>query len=271
MDAISDKQTGQHFENLTVARVIHKGAQSIATGRRCRLPAEHDLSFPGAAASAYRQTSRTMWTSLAISLLTCLLPASLPAQHNADKTQDNSKVLVARTGNAAKDIPVAVTADANYVIGPEDLLDISVWKEPDLTRTVPVRPDGKISLPLLNDVQAAGQTPTQLATHVTESLKRYVTDPQVTVIVTAINSQRIYVLGEVTRAGAYPMLPGMTVLQALSSAGGFTQYAHTQKIYVLRQGSGGSTKASFNYKDFLNGRNPEQNIVLKVGDTIVVP
>jgi polysaccharide export outer membrane protein len=157
------------------------------------------------------------------------------------------------------------------VIGPEDLLDISVWKEPDLTRTVPVRPDGKISLPLLNDVQAAGETPTQLAAHVTESLKRYVTDPQVTVIVTAINSQRIYLLGEVTRAGAYPLLPGMTVLQALSSAGGLTQYARLQKIYVLREGEGSQTKFPFNYKEFLKGRNPEQNVALKVGDTIVVP
>jgi|SRR5437879_1693150 len=271
MDAISAKQTGQHFEDLlTVEGIIHRGALSIATGRQCRLPAKYAFSFAGAAPSAHRQTSRTRWTSLAI-LLTCLLPASLPAQQSADKKQDNSKVLVARTGNFAKDIPVAVTANANYVIGPEDLLDISVWKEPDLTRTVPVRPDGKISLPLLNDVQAAGQTPTQLATHVTESLKRYVTDPQVTVIVTAINSQRIYLLGEVTRAGAYPLLPGMTVLQALSSAGGLTQYAHSQKIYVLREGNGGPTKASFNYKDFLKGRNPEQNVVLKVGDTIVVP
>ena len=103
-----------------------------------------------------------------------------------------------------------------------------------LTKTVPVRPDGKISLPLLNDVQAAGLTPTQLATQITESLKKFVTDPQVTVIVREINSQRVYLLGEVTRAGAYPLLPGMTVLQALSSAGGFTQFANIKKIYVLR-------------------------------------
>jgi polysaccharide export outer membrane protein len=126
-------------------------------------------------------------------------------------------------------------------------------------------------LPLLNDVPAAGQTPTQLAARVTESLKRYVSDPQVAVIVTATNSQRIYLLGEVTRAGAYPLLPGMTVLQALSSAGGLTQYAHTQKIYVLRQGDSGQTKLPFNYKDVLKGKNPEQNLVLKLGDTIVIP
>ena len=109
------------------------------------------------------------------------------------------------------------------------MLDISVWKEPELTRAVPVRPDGKISLPLLNDVQAAGKTPLQLATDITAGLKKYVTDPQVTVIVTTINSQRVYILGEVNRAGAYPLLPNMTVLQALSSAGGFTQFANLKK------------------------------------------
>jgi polysaccharide biosynthesis/export protein len=215
--------------------------------------------------------SKTPWIGLAIFALTILGSGSVTAQQSADKGQKPNQVLLARTRTVAKSVPYSVAPDANYVIGPEDLLDISVWKEPDLTRTVPVRPDGKISLPLLNDVQAAGETPTQLAAHVTESLKRYVTDPQVTVIVTAINSQRIYLLGEVTRAGAYPLLPGMTVLQALSSAGGLTQYARLQKIYVLRDGDGGQAKFAFNYKEFLKGRNPEQNVVLKVGDTIVVP
>lgn len=209
--------------------------------------------------------------ALAICLFTCLLPFSVAAQQAQEKIPTDSKVLLARTGNIPKDVSHVVTPDLNYVIGPEDLLDVSVWKEPELTRTVPVRPDGKISLPLLNDVQAAGQTPTELATRVTESLKRYVTNPQVTVIVTAINSQRIYLLGEVTRAGAYPLLPGMTVLQALSSAGGITQYARTQKIYVLREGEGGQVKVPFNYKEFLSGKHPEQNVALKVGDTIVVP
>ena len=113
-------------------------------------------------------------------------------------------------------------------------MDINVWKEPDVSRVVPVRPDGKISLPLLNDVQAAGLTPDQLAAKVTEDLKKYVTNPQVTVIVTAINSQRVYILGEVTRPGAFPLLPGMTVLQALSSAGGFTQFAKVKSIFVRR-------------------------------------
>ncbi len=163
------------------------------------------------------------------------------------------------------------TADPNYVIGPQDVLDIDVWKETELTRSVPVRPDGKISLPLLNDVQAAGLTPTQLSEEITTELKKFITDPQVTVIVTQINSQRVYILGEMTRPGAYPLLPGMTVLQALSSAGGFTPFANMKKIYVLRNEGGKQEKFPFNYKEVVKGKNAEQNIVLKAGDQIVVP
>jgi polysaccharide biosynthesis/export protein len=134
-----------------------------------------------------------------------------------------------------------------------------------------VRPDGRISLPLLNDVQAAGLTPAQLAAQITISLKKFVTDPQVTVIVSAINSQRIYILGEVTRPGAFPMLPGMTVLQGLSSAGGFTAFARTKGIYVLRTEDGKQQKYPVNYKEVISGKHPEQDILLKAGDTIVVP
>ena len=176
------------------------------------------------------------------------------------------------TPATASDTPKkSATTDPNYVIGAQDVLDISVWKEPDVSRVVPVRPDGKISLPLLNDVQAAGLTPPQLATQITDSLKKYVTNPQVTVIVTTINSQRVYILGEVTRPGAFPILPGMSVLQALSSAGGFTQYASVKKIFVRRFENGKEVKYPFNYKDVINGKNPEQEILLKAGDTIVVP
>ncbi len=161
--------------------------------------------------------------------------------------------------------------DPGYVIGAEDELLISVWKESELTRSVPVRPDGKISIPLLNDVQAEGLTPVQLSTLITERLRKFIADPQVTVIVSAINSRRIYIVGEVGRAGAFPMLPSMTVLQALASAGGFTQYADTRKIYVLREEGGRTMKFPFNYKEALKGLRPEQNIKLKPGDTIVVP
>jgi polysaccharide biosynthesis/export protein len=167
--------------------------------------------------------------------------------------------------------PQAATTDPRYVIGAQDVLDVSVWKEPDLSRQVPVRPDGKISLPLLSDVQALGLTPTQLAAQITTGLEKFMTSPQVTVIVSQINSQRIYILGEISRAGAYGLLPGMTVLQALSNAGGFTPFANLKNIYVLRQDSGKQQKLFFNYKDVLSGKKSEQNIELKPGDTIIVP
>ena len=140
-----------------------------------------------------------------------------------------------------------------------------------MTRTVPVRPDGKISLPLINDVQAAGSTPQQLASSVTEKLRKYVQEPQVTVIVTAINSQRVFVVGEVLRAGAFPLIPGMTVLQALSSAGGFTTFADVKKIHVMRTVNGKQENLPFNYRDVLKGDNPAQNIKLLPGDTVIVP
>jgi polysaccharide biosynthesis/export protein len=159
---------------------------------------------------------------------------------------------------------------ADYVIGADDTLRISVWKEPDMSVTLPVRPDGKISIPLLDDVQAAGMTPMQLAGSIHDKLKKYIADPRVTVVVTAMNSQRIYVLGEVVHTGAMPLLPNMTVLQALSSAG-FTQFANLKAIYVLRVISGKQTKIPFNYKSAIKGRSVQENITLKPGDTIVVP
>jgi polysaccharide biosynthesis/export protein len=189
-----------------------------------------------------------------------------------DKTDAKQGAQTQGAAGATGSSPKSATADPNYLIGPQDILDIIVWKEQELTRNVPVRPDGKISLPLLNDVQAAGLTPMQLSMRITASLRKYVADPQVTVVVTQINSQRIYILGEVNRAGAYPLLPGMTVLEALSSSGGFTIFANTKKIYVLRKAADGTqAKLPFNYKNVIHGKAPEQNIPLEAGDTIVVP
>src|SRR5580700_723515 len=170
----------------------------------------------------------------------------------------------ARTEAAASAVP------SDYVIGADDTLHITVWKEPDMSVTLPVRPDGKISIPLLDDVQAAGMTPMQLALSIKDRLKKYIADPRVTVVVTAMNSQRIYVLGEVTHTGAMPLLPNMTVLQALSSAG-FTQFANLKAIYLLRVQGGKQSKIPFNYKDTIKGRGTQQNITLRPGDTIVVP
>lgn len=163
------------------------------------------------------------------------------------------------------------TTDPAYVIGPQDVLDINVWKEPDMTRVVPVRPDGKISLPLINDVQAAGQTPQQLAADITTKLRKFLTDPQVTVIVTAINSQRVFVIGEVLHAGAFQLVPGTTVLQALANAGGFTTFANVKKIHVMRVVNGKHVELPFNYREVLNGDSQDENIKLEPGDTVVVP
>jgi polysaccharide export outer membrane protein len=161
--------------------------------------------------------------------------------------------------------------EGEYKIGPQDMLRIDVWKEAEITRTIPVRPDGKISLPLLNDVQAAGLTSIELGNAIRDGLKKYINNPQVTVTVTEINSRRVYVTGEVVRSGAMPLLPNMTVLQALSSSGGFTQFAKIKSIYVLRQENGKQVKHPFNYKEVIAGKKPEDDIALQPGDVIVVP
>src|SRR5258708_2485226 len=175
------------------------------------------------------------------------------------------------TGSAVPDSKAAGSvAGPSYVIGPDDTLYISVWKEPDLTNTLPVRADGMISMPLLNDVQASSLTPMQLAASITEKLKKYVADPHVTVVVTQMNSQRVYVTGEVLHSGAMNLTPDMTVLQALATAG-FTQFANTKGIYVLREENGQQKRYPVNYKRLIKGEAGQQNITLKPGDTIVVP
>jgi polysaccharide biosynthesis/export protein len=189
------------------------------------------------------------------------------AAHGQDNSEKNKPAQEQSAATAQK----ASDQAQHYLIGAEDVLDISVWKEPELSREVPVRPDGKISLPLLNDVQAVGLTPMQLADQITAGLKKFVSSPEVTVIVKTMNSQRVYILGEVTRPGAYPLLPDMTVLQALSSGGGFTQFAKMKSIYVLRTENGKQQKYPFNYKDVVAGKQSDQNIILKPGDTVVVP
>jgi polysaccharide export outer membrane protein len=198
-----------------------------------------------------------LMSSIALAQNASALPAASSA---SDKTA---------TDKATNAAPTSL-AGPEYVIGPEDVLHIAVWKENDLTATLPVRPDGKISLPLLDDVQAAGLTPKQLADSVTERLKKYIADPRVTVVVTAINSKRIYLVGEVLHAGATPMLPNMTVLQALSSAG-LNQFANTKRIYVLRTANGKQQKLPVNYRKLVKGEEIEQNYILQPGDTIVVP
>ena len=198
---------------------------------------------------------------IVMGLLLALSGAAVWAQNS---TKDTKKPYSSSGGSSAP------SAGSDYVIGPEDVLHISVWKENDLTNTLPVRPDGKISMPLLDDVQAAGLTPMQLANSLTDKLKKYISDPRVTVVVTQMNSQKVYITGEVTHTGAMALTPNMTVLQAVASAG-FTQFANTKGIYVLRTEGGKQQKLPFNYKQVVKGESMEQNIVLHPGDTIVVP
>jgi polysaccharide export outer membrane protein len=204
---------------------------------------------------------------LAIAVLLFLSIAGWAQSDSKGKSQPNAANGVAPADDS---VHTDTSAGPSYVIGPEDVLHVSVWKEADLTNTLPVRPDGMISMPLLNDVQAAGLTPMQLAASLTEKLKKFLADPRVTVVVTQINSQRIYVTGEVLHTGAMQLLPDMTVLQAVASAG-FTQFANTKGIYILRTSNGKQQKLPFNYKQVVKGEDMSQNIVLKPGDTIVVP
>jgi polysaccharide biosynthesis/export protein len=166
----------------------------------------------------------------------------------------------------------AAHSDDSYVIGANDVLAVNVWKEPDISRSVPVRSDGKISLPLVGELQAGGQTPRQLEQEITKRLQSYISEPEVTVIVTDSKSQRVNIMGFVTRPGAYLLTSSTTVLDAIAMAGGFKDFAKQKSIYVLRQAPDGTQKRiPFNYKEVIKGKNPEQNIRLQAGDTLVVP
>jgi polysaccharide export outer membrane protein len=158
----------------------------------------------------------------------------------------------------------------SYLIGPADVLNVSVWKEATLSGMILVRPDGMISLSLIGDVQASGLTPSQLAESISAKLKKYIQEPNVSVVVAQIHSKVVYLLGEVVRRGPVDMTPGMTVLQAIASAGGLTDFANQKKIYLLRNESGTQERIPVRYKEALKG-DGTLNLALKPGDTIVVP
>ena len=163
-------------------------------------------------------------------------------------------------------------SDSSYVIGADDVLAVNVWKEPDVSRSVPVRSDGKISLPLVGELTAGGQTPLQLEQEITKRLASYISEPEVTVIVQDSKSQRINILGMVARPGTYMLTGSATILDAIAMAGGFRDFAKQKQIYVLRTNADGTEKRlAFNYKDVIKGKNPEQNVRLLPRDTVVVP
>jgi len=185
-----------------------------------------------------------------------------PSVAQADKQASETKAEGSR----------AAHSDSSYVIGANDVLAINVWKEPDISRSVPVRSDGKISLPLVGELQAGGETPRQLEQEITKRLQSYISEPEVTVIVTASNSQKVNIMGMVSRPGAYLLTSSTTVLDAIAMAGGFKDFAKQKSIYVLRQAPDGTQKrVPFNYKDVIKGKNADQNIRLQAGDTVVVP
>lgn len=163
-----------------------------------------------------------------------------------------------------------VDVDPNYIIGPEDSIRVDVWKEPNFTESVMVRPDGMISMPAVGDIPAAGRTPMQLADQIKTVLRKYIIEPTVTVTVQGINSKHVYMVGEVGHVGPLAMTPNMTVLQAIASAGGLGTYANKKKIYILRGEGANQKKIFFNYTKAVK-TGDSQGITLQPGDTIVVP
>lgn len=224
-------------------------------------------------------TSSVKTSLVRIVLLACLLLASHIAfgsdSSKAMRFQDvQIASLLGPAGQKAKDQPnpSPKRADEDYIIGPSDVLAITVWKDAELTRTVPVRPDGRISLPLIGELEVSGLTAPAVQRMVTQKLKEYISDPQVAVIVQEVKSRTYSVLGKVVKPGAYELGKPTTVLEAIAVAGGFLDFAKQSKIYIIRPVSGGSNQTlPFDYKKVIKGRNPEQNVELKNGDTIVVP
>jgi len=202
---------------------------------------------------------------------TCsLMSGWLGAQTVPAKPANEAKLVEPASASA---VEAATKAhDDTFVIGNDDVLNINVWKEPDVSRSIPVRSDGKISLPLAGEIQAAGRTPLGLEREIASRLQNYISEPEVTVMVTQINSQKFNILGQVTKPGSYSLTNSVTVLDAIALAGGFRDFAKKKSIYVLRQNpGGGESRIPFNYKQVIKGENPEQNIKLQPHDTIVVP
>jgi len=191
----------------------------------------------------------------------------------------NGQVPTASAAAGSTSAPVRETAKPaqsavpdEFIIGTGDVLAINVWKEAEVSRVIPVRSDGRISLPLIGELQASGLTPRQLEAEITKRLKDYVADPSVTVVVQEIHSQKINVLGMVSHPGSFPLAKPMTVLDAVATAGGFRDFAKQKDMYVLHKDAAGKqTRIAVNYKDVIKGLHPEQNVELQSGDTVVVP
>lgn len=177
------------------------------------------------------------------------------------------------TAAANPDAPTGgIVPPADYVIGPEDVLSIVYWREKDMTTDVTVRPDGKITLPLLDEIAAAGLTPTELRDRLTTASKRYLEDPNVTVGVKAINSRKVFITGEVSKPGAYPIIASMSVIQLIAMAGGLKEYADGSNVTVIRTENGKPVSYRFDYKGVASRKVSLSTLIqLKPGDTVIVP
>jgi len=204
---------------------------------------------------------KSRWVQRAVVALLLAPPAVMCAAQQAP----------AGTANASPVTPAGVAVPGDYVIGPDDVLTIVFWREKDLSGDVAVRPDGKISLPLLNDVEAAGLTPEELRLRVTAAAEKLIEEPTVTVVVKEINSRKVFITGQVAKPGPYPLNGPTTVVQLLAIAGGVLEYADEKNIAIMRTENGKSVSLRFNYDQVKKRRNLEQNIQLKPGDTIIVP
>jgi polysaccharide biosynthesis/export protein len=208
------------------------------------------------------------------SCLLAVLFALLPAYSRAGSSTDRQQEKGSDKGSQAEPVGASTNAPHNgtYIIGDDDVLSINVWNEKDISRSVPVRSDGKISLPLVGEIQAAGRTPFQLEQDITARLRNYITAPTVAVMVEKINSKKFNILGEVVRPGSYSTALAGTVVDAIALAGGFRDFAKKKDIYILRQAPDGKqARIRFNYTKFIKGKNLAQNINLEPHDTIIVP
>jgi len=214
---------------------------------------------------------RLSWVVAAACLATLLNSAAaqtVASKSDAAMVASTDKPLA--TDAAAR--PHRPATDDNFVLGPDDVIAVSVWKEPDISRVIPVRSDGKISLPLVGELQASGETPRQLEQEIGAKLQSFISEPEVTVIVQEAKSQRFNILGQVARPGSYLLTNSSTVLDAIAMAGGFRDFAKRKSIYVLRQNSDGTQeRLPFNYKNVIQGKNADQNVKLKPRDTVVIP
>ena len=211
----------------------------------------------------------------AILCVGCVVPQALgQSQAQPDSAAPERTTLpaaAAGTSAPVAAIPATVTPPPDYLIGPDDVLSIVFWKDKEMSMDVVVRPDGKISLPQINDVQAAGLTPEQLREGVLAAAAKFYVDPSVNVVVKQINSRKFYITGEVAKPAAYPLSGKLTVVQAIALAGGLNEFAKSDEIAVIRTENGKSTRFRVNYKDIMQGKNMQQNIELHVGDTVAVP